>query len=460
MAKKAKAYKTRRKNNEGSIFQRKDGRWVGVATIGYDDDGKQARKTVYGKTKSEVVSKLSQVINRIPYGDLPSYKEQTFGELMREWLLLFKKHLVSPRTFANQFRNFKLHIESRIGKMYLNEINVIVIQKILNEMLMKNYSLDVVRKVKFLISQFFEYAIENNLATDNPARKTKVRSHERKIYDSENRYKAIPIEVRDKFIQALNKDDLLKPFCLTMLFGGLRVGEALALRWENIDFKGKEISVEYGVTQLPIFDDEGKIIEKRTIVSNTKTACSVREVPMPDILQDALLEYKNKQKVKEKAYKLILTKTNSFVFGYDNGDLRTYASIDGMFRRFLNENNLDKYGIHFHGLRHTYSNMLFENNENPKVIQGLLGHKSVKTTITTYNSVDKTYFKKATDVFNKMYSNDKNEEQQIEEIIEQVDEEELEKILKILEKKREKNNIKETTKINKKNTKKKVVEMQ
>ena len=71
-----------------------------------------------------------------------------------------------------------------------------------------------------------------------------------------------------------------------------------------------------------------------------------------------------------------------------------------MFYCFLNKNNLNKLGIHVHGLRHTYSNMLFEADQNPKVIQALLGHKSVKTTITTYNSVDKSYFKKATDVLN------------------------------------------------------------
>ena len=52
-----------------------------------------------------------------------------------------------------------------------------------------------------------------------------------------------------------------------------------------------------------------------------------------------------------------------------------------VFDRFKRRHNLDKYNIHFHGLRHTFSNMLFEMNENPKVIQQLLGHRDVKTTI-------------------------------------------------------------------------------
>ena len=63
--------------------------------------------------------------------------------------------------------------------------------------------------------------------------------------------------------------------------------------------------------------------------------------------------------------------------------------------------------IIFHGLRHTYSNILFEANKNPKVIQALLGHKSVSTTIKTYNSVDKTYFKQAIDVLNSSFTSNK-----------------------------------------------------
>ena len=74
-----------------------------------------------------------------------------------------------------------------------------------------------------------------------------------------------------------------------------------------------------------------------------------------------------------------------------------------LFYTFLKSYNLYKYDIHFYTLRHTFSNTLFVADQNPKVIQSLLGHKDVKTTITTYNSVDKSYFNKVTDVFNEKY---------------------------------------------------------
>ena len=121
--------------------------------------------------------------------------------------------------------------------------------------------------------------------------------------------------------------------------------------------------------------------------------------------------------------------------------MRSYSGTKSILERFLKSNKLDKYGIHFHGLRHTYSNMLFENNENPKVIQALLGHKSVKTTITTYNSVDRSYFQKTTDKLNKQYAVDGNKTDQAnttQNLLEDLNDDELDKLLELLEKRKRK----------------------
>ena len=91
------------------------------------------------------------------------------------------------------------------------------------------------------------------------------------------------------------------------------------------------------------------------------------------------------------------TAPDDLVFSIDDGELRTYYGTRSMFKRLMQKTGLDKYNIHFHSIRHTYSSMLFEAQENPKVIQQLLGHKDVTTTIKTYNSVDRSYFKQATD---------------------------------------------------------------
>ena len=179
-----------------------------------------------------------------------------------------------------------------------------------------------------------------------------------------------------------------------MMFVGLRTGETLALRWKDIDFQMKTINVEHAITVVPKFDNNGKVIERKTVIGDTKTVCSKRTVPMPDILVEALKEYFNKQKQKQSKLGISFTDNDSFVFCNDEGNLRTYSGTKKIFYTFLKSHNLQKYHIHFHTLRHTFSNTLFEADQNPKVIQSLLGHKDVKTTITTYNSVVKVILTK------------------------------------------------------------------
>ena len=85
------------------------------------------------------------------------------------------------------------------------------------------------------------------------------------------------------------------------------------------------------------------------------------------------------------------------MFSTNEGKLRTYWGTRTMFDRLMRGNGFGQYGLHFHSLRHTYSSMLFEAGENPKIIQMLMGHKDVTTTMRVYNSVDRGYFKQAAD---------------------------------------------------------------
>lgn len=242
--------------------------------------------------------------------------------------------------------------------------------------------------------------MESGFVEYNPSSKTKLQARERKTVTDEE-YKAIPIEARQRFLDVLEKSPILKPICITSMFAGLRIGEVLALKWRNIDFDNCYIRVENAITQVPQFDKHGKTIGRKTVISDTKTVASVREVPMPDVLVDALKEWRDRQSLQEIKKDQSRTADSDIVFSTNNGELRTYWGTRAMFNRLMKDNGLSEYGIHFHSLRHTFSSMLFEAGVNPKVIQMLLGHKDVTTTIKTYNSVDRRYFKQAMNVLNK-----------------------------------------------------------
>ena len=129
-------------------------------------------------------------------------------------------------------------------------------------------------------------------------------------------------------------------------------------------------------------------------------------IPVTDSVLETLKQWKEKQSKRQETNPTvteILTAPTPFVFANDNGSYRTYYGTRVIFDRFKRRNGLNKYHIHFHGLRHTFSNMLFEMNENPKVVQQLLGHRDVKTTIMNYNSVDQVYFEKTRNLINEQF---------------------------------------------------------
>ena len=227
MAKNKAVTKTKRTNGEGGIFQRRsDGKWVGSITIEYDEKGRQKKKIIYGKNQTDVAKKLSEISVRIKNNFYEIIEHKTFGELMSEWLLVLKKSAVTPRTFEGIIRNFKLHIEPIIGNMKIYEIDTYVVQKVINKLIDEDYSLNVIKKKKHLIAQFFDYAIDNKWVQENPTRKVVVKARDRKIYTGQDRYKALTPEARKEFLTALNQDEanFLKSMCILLLFAGLRIG--------------------------------------------------------------------------------------------------------------------------------------------------------------------------------------------------------------------------------------------
>lgn len=401
MAKKS----TRRGNNEGCISKRKDGSWVGVVTLGTDENGKRIRKSVYGKTKSEVTMKMLAVKADNPTIGCSAIKNENFQTLMQEWLMTFKHPSVSPRTFERCLSNARITLYPLFGEMKIDEITAPMIQRLFNKMSTDGYALATIKKIKFLLGQFFEYCVDSDFLKVNAVAKTKLASKERKVQTAEE-YKAIPPELRKDFVKALDTSPILKPICYTSLFAGLRIGEVLALRWRDIDFTDKTIWVDNAVTVIPHYDKDGKVCDYETVISDTKTAASVRSVPMPQVLIDCLKEHRKRRRNMEYDTGIFFTDDDDLVFSNEEGELRTYYGTRAMFDKLMKKAGFDEYGFHFHTLRHTYSSMLFESGENPKVIQMLLGHKDVTTTIRTYNSVDKSYFKQATRKIDAMFGSD------------------------------------------------------
>ncbi len=386
----------RRANGEGSIIQRKDGRWAAVLLVGYKPDGLPYRKTIYGKSQAEVIQKMNEMKNKMVTKSIVADKA-LLEETMKEWLRLYKKPLVSSRTFEQNIRTFRNHIEPTIGQQKIDKVNTNMVQALLTKSLEDhNGCANTPKRIKFLLNQFFEYLIAEGLAYENPTLRCKISTKHKKAYiDSKGNfagnenYKAIPASERLRFIRSLEQaPDLIKPLSLVMMLASLRVGEALGLKWENIDFDKGALYVEQGLTENIEFDDDLNITKREDIISSTKTSCSKRAIKMPKLVIEALQQWKKIQWCKEQVKGIPLTKPSNLVFCKEDGSIRGYDATRRMFDRFTKKHGFrQEFGIHCHMLRQTFSNMQIENKRNIKNVQHLLGHKDAKTTQLHYNSI-------------------------------------------------------------------------
>ena len=382
-----KETKIRRGNNEGSVFKNSKGLFVGYINLGRDKNGKRMRKYIYGHSKEEVEQKVSRLTGTISSLKIASL-QNSFCDLMKEWLLVFKINDVSSRVFENCMRNFNLHIKPNVQNMGILQIDSVVIKKLLNRIYTSNHSVEVVRKTKTLLKQFFDYAVEEKLVQYNPVLSVNFKVKEKvDLLELKKPYKAIPPEDRKKFLEVLTQNPFLLTLCFVGFYMGLRVGEILALKWKDINFKNSTLNINKGITYTVNFDENGNKVGVKTIVSTPKTSVSVALLPIPVILLDALKNWKKLQKQRGEKLGIELTSDEDFVFCNDDKSVRTYYGTRTIYYRFLRKNKLNEQEFHFHALRHTFGTILKENQENLYNIQLLLRHATAKTT-ERYLSID------------------------------------------------------------------------
>ena len=120
---------TRRGNNEGSIFQTKDGKWLGQVTVGYKEDGKPKRKTFTGRTRAEVATKMASDLNTVLKNGYKTVSNEKFGTLFTDWLLIFKRNTIQGRSFDRLYMGARKHIIPGLQDFKLDEMNVALMQR-------------------------------------------------------------------------------------------------------------------------------------------------------------------------------------------------------------------------------------------------------------------------------------------------------------------------------------------
>ena len=359
----------KRANGEGNIRKRKDGCWEGRYTASHDPvTGKQIFKNVLGKTQAEVKEKLKKALVEAGQVDFTKTGQYTVGTWMDTWFENVAKIKVRPSSHQTYKGYIDNHIKPNIGKIPLEKLTTMDLQKFYRKLLTtgrverveskeqpKGLSAKTVRNINQVISSAMDLAVAQKIILVNPTNACELPKVEHQEMQT------IPAELLQAFLQEAKATGIYEMYYIE-LATGLRRGELLGLKWTDIDWKNGIIKVRRQVARV-----DGQIVE-----APLKTKNSYRAVSISPQAIEVLWEQKRK--------------TNDiYVFPSPNGGPISPDSVNNMLKRVLERAGIPK--VRFHDLRHTFATIALQNGVDIKTVSGMLGHFSAGFTLDTYAHV-------------------------------------------------------------------------
>lgn len=345
---------------------------------------------MYGKTQTEVKKKLKErKENPLQFQKVNT--GYTLGEWVEFYLNNYKKNEVKETTFDSYMGIYRKHIKTAvISKIKLKRLTCDELQKFYNAKSAENYNAKTIKHIYIVINSALKKAVQLKYVNENV--NEMVVLPKKKLFEG-NALSAY--EVNKIFTEA--KNDVLYLIVALTICTGLRKGEIMALKWSNINFEDGELYVEGNLCKVSVGTNEkGKMMYEYKIME-PKTAKSHRTVPLIEQALDALRIQKERQDIWKEEYKDIYV-DEDFVFTERDGSLIKQRSFMDQYHAFLYKYDIQN--IRFHDLRHTFATLLLEAGESPKVIQELLGHSTITTTMDTYAHVTKKSKEKAVRTLN------------------------------------------------------------
>ena len=386
------AKKMRNSNREGSIYYSKSkGSYIGDIHW-TDKNGKVNRKVFSSKDKNTVIEKMEAFKRELKISDGQLDNGEITFEIFSESLMktVFKERL-KPSALLRKRQSLEHQVYPYIGYIPINEISVHDVQSMINALSETDLSYSTIKKAYEAVNSVMKvYRVRTQTALNPcegvllPKRKEKEISDIK--YFNEEEVKLIENEATRKFSNGRDVYRLGYSIILLM-YTGMRVGEMLALTWDDIDFENKTITVNKNAVAAT---EDGE--RNMNVQDSTKTKKSTRIIPMTSKAMEALRYIKN------------ITGGNDYVISSKNNKLIHPENINRMFHSILVnvgimkpkvERRVDDVSYGVHTLRHTFASLLFKNNCEIKVISEILGHADTKITENIYIHLSQEQKKKA-----------------------------------------------------------------
>jgi integrase len=353
----------KRGNGEGSIIRRKDGLYMARYTIQTATGAK--RKTLYGKTRGEVSEKLTKAMADRDGGLVFDADNQKLGDYLDRWLNDSVRGSVRPVTFEGYARLVRVHMVPALGRVKLRALSPAHLQSFYRAKLDAGLSPRTVQYLHVVLHRALKQALRWGLVPRNVSEAVdppRVRRKEIKPLS--------PAQARTLLETA--RGDRLEALYVLAVHCGLRQGELLGLKWEDVDL------------------DRGTLQVRRTLsggaFTTPKTAKSRRSVRLTDSALEALRKHLERQ-LGEIDSAGPLWQENGLMFATTRGTpLNRHNLGSRSFKPLLERAGLPR-STRFHDLRHTCATLLLIKGVHPKIVQELLGHSNVGITLDTYSHV-------------------------------------------------------------------------
>lgn len=357
----------RRGHGEGTTYKRADGQWVAVLELGYEG-GKRKRKYVYAPSQREVLQKLDLAKRKQREGaNIQVDERQTVSAFLAYWLENCIKQTVRPRTYDSYCSMVRLHIAPSFEKVRLQKLSAQDINTLLNNKRAAGLSASTVKYIHSILHRALAQAQKWDIVPRNVASLVtppRITRDEVQPLDPEQARRLLEV-IRGHRLEAL--------YSVTLAVG-LRQGEALGLKWEDVDLEGKVIHVRF---QLQRIDKEYRLTEP-------KTQRSRRTIPLPPFAIAALHAHRARQ-LEEKLIAGSDWVDSGLVFVTLRGTPLDAKNVTHRFQDLLKKAGLPR--MRFHDLRHACASLLLAQGVSPRVIMETLGHSEIGTTMNIYGHV-------------------------------------------------------------------------
>lgn len=370
----------KRGNGEGSIYKRADGRWVASATVGHNEHGKRRRRVVYGDTRAEAAEELAKVLGAAASGTLVDADRITVARYLTRWLADTVQGTRRPTTYVT-YRSFvRNHLVPRIGRIPLQGLRPFHVKALCAGMERDGVGARTRQAAFATLRRALGDAVRVQLIATNPAAPIERPRAPRPAVTPLSAPQVVKLleaaremdRSRDAW-RARRKRPAAHRLSVEALVAlalgtGARQGELFGLRWSDYDAESGVLRIARTIT----------CTGGKPEIGEGKTAASRRAVDLPAFAREALREHHARQPVTPHPAAWVFADWNGAPIRRQNFASRTWRPL---------VKRAGMPGVRFHDLRHSAASFLLTRGVHPRVVQQLLGHSDVSTTLNVYSHV-------------------------------------------------------------------------